>query len=571
MQGVRVQRLLVMLAALLLATGAQAAKNVIVMIPDGCAASLQTVARWYKGAPLAVDPLVVGSVTTYMANSVVTDSAPAATAIASGYKSTDKFIGIGPRAEDVLSVLPTPPESLRYKPLATVLEGARLKGKATGVVATSNISHATPAGFYAHVHDRGLANDIMEHLVYQNVDVVLGGGRANLLPKALGGARTDGEDLLAVVKQRGYTVVENKTQLAALSSGRVFGVFAADHMSPHIDRAEFAPEQPSLAEMTAKAIELLSKDPDGFFLMVEGSQVDWAMHANDPIWAVTDFLAFDEAVQVARDFAATHGDTLLLAFPDHDTGGFSLGNYRTNSSYVKIKVEEVVNPLKNMKITAEAVARKIGADPTVDKVKSAVQEWWGLTLSDDDASAILNEAKNVGLGYALGKVVSARHTVFGWSSHGHVGTDVPLWAFGPGAPKGLLDNTDLAKVTAAALGFNLAAVDAHLFVNLQEEFPGATVDMTDPANPVVRIGASALPVSKNTLYYAPLGMTFPLDGLVVYAPKTGKAYASRLAVAILKAVQQMTIPFDGRRLDTLLEAEEITQVLGFPIAPEAIR
>ncbi len=375
MQGVRVQRLLVMLAALLLATGAQAAKNVIVMIPDGCAASLQTVARWYKGAPLAVDPLVVGSVTTYMANSVVTDSAPAATAIASGYKSTDKFIGIGPRAEDVLSVLPTPPESLRYKPLATVLEGARLKGKATGVVATSNISHATPAGFYAHVHDRGLANDIMEHLVYQNVDVVLGGGRANLLPKALGGARTDGEDLLAVVKQRGYTVVENKTQLAALSSGRVFGVFAADHMSPHIDRAEFAPDQPSLAEMTAKAIELLSKDPDGFFLMVEGSQVDWAMHANDPIWAVTDFLAFDEAVQVARDFAATHGDTLLLAFPDHDTGGFSLGNYRTNSSYVKIKVEEVVNPLKNMKITAEAVARKIGADPTVDKVKSAVQEW----------------------------------------------------------------------------------------------------------------------------------------------------------------------------------------------------
>lgn len=571
MQTVRVRRILVALAVLLAAAGAQAAKNVIVMVPDGCSASLQTLARWYKGAPLAVDALLTGNVTTYMANSVVTDSAPAATAFATGQKSTDKFIGVGPRAEDVLSGFPVPPESLRYKPLATVLEGARLKGKATGVVATSNITHATPAGFVAHVHDRGLANEIMEQLVYQNVDVVLGGGRVNLLPTSAGGKRTDGEDLLALVKARGYVVVEKKSELASVSSGRVFGMLADNHMQPHIDRVELAPEEPSLAEITAKAIEILAKDPDGFFLMVEGSQVDWAMHANDPIWAVTDFLAFDDAVKVALDFAVADGDTLLVAFPDHDTGGISIGNYRTSNTYTRMTIEDVVNPLKGMKITAEAVAGKIGADPTADKVKTAVSEWWGLTLSDDDASAILAEAQAVGLGYALGKVVSARHTVIGWSTHGHTGTDVPLWSHGPGAPRGLVDNTDLARVVAAALGFDLAAVDQHLFVDLKEVFPSTSIDLSDPTNPVVRIGSSSLAASKNTLHYGALGLTFPLDGLVVYAPKTGKAYASRLAVAILNALQQVAVPFDARRLDAFLEAEEITQVLGFPIAPEAIR
>lgn len=570
----RFGRLLRHVVALVLcasASAAWAAKNVIVLIPDGCGASLQTVARWYKGAPLAVDGLLVGGTITYMANSLITDSAPASTAFATGHKSTDKFIAVGPAADSVLSFLPVPPEAMRYKPLATVLEGAKLKGKATGVVATSNVTHATPAGFVAHVHDRGMANEIMEQLVYQNVDVVLGGGRENLLPTSAGGKRTDGEDLLAVLRGRGYQLVENSSELAGVSSGRVFGLFAANHMQPHIDRAELAPNQPSLAEMTARAIELLRQDPDGFFLMVEGSQVDWAMHANDPIWAVTDFLAFDDAVKVAVDFARADGDTLVLAFPDHDTGGFSLGNYRTDSSYVNVKLEDLVDPLKKMKITAGAVAGKIGSSPTADKVKAAVAEWWGITLSDDDTAAILAEAQKVGLGYALGKVVSARHTVIGWSTHGHTGTDTPLWAFGPGAPKGLVDNTELARVMANALGFSLPAVDNHLFVDLKAAFPGATLDTRDPANPVVRIGASSLPVGKNLLHYAPLNLTFPLDGVVVYAPKTGKFYASRLAVAILNAVQQVAIPFDAQHLETLLETDDITRVLGFPIAPEAVR
>lgn len=566
-----VKKLLVVSVLIFAAAPLWAAKNVIVMIPDGCGVSLQTLARWYKGAPLAVDPLVVGSVTTYMYDSVVTDSAPAATAIATGYKSNDKFIGVGPIPDGKLSTLPAPPEALRYKPLATVLEAAKLKGKATGLVATSTITHATPAGFVAHVHNRGLENDIMEQLVYQNVDVVLGGGKRHLLPTAAGGRRTDGEDLLSIVKSRGYTVVEKASELSAVRSGRVFGMFAAGAMEPHIDRAEFAPDQPSLAEMTAKAIELLSKDPDGFFLMVEGSQVDWAMHANDPIWAVTDFLAFDDAVKVALDFAKADRDTLLLAFPDHDTGGITIGNRRTNTSYVSMKVEELVDPLKKMKITASGLARKIGTSPTADKIKTEASQWWGVTLSDDDAAAILAEASKVGLDYALGKVVSERHTAVGWSTHGHHGSDVPLWAYGPGAPAGLIDNTDVARIVANAFGVNLEAVDRHLFVDLQQALPGTTVDRSDPNNPVVRVGACSLPTSKNILHYAPLNLTMPLDGVVVYASQTGKAYASRLAVAIIQAVQQVAVPFDRARLLSLLESDQLSQELGFPIAVEAIR
>ncbi len=571
MQRGLVRKLLVAGVLIFAAAPLWAAKNVIVMVPDGCGPSLQTLARWYKGAPLAVDALVVGSVTTYMYDSVVTDSAPAATALATGYKSNDKFISVGPIPDGKLSTLPVPPEVVRYKPLATVLEAAKLKGKATGVVATSTISHATPAAFFSHVHSRSLENDITEQLVYQNVDVVLGGGKQHLLPTSAGGRRTDGEDLLAVVKNKGYTFVEKASELAAVRSGRVFGMFASGAMQPHIDRAEFGPDQPSLAEMTAKAIELLSQDPEGFFLIVEGSQVDWAMHANDPVWAVTDFLAFDDAVKVAYDFAKADGDTLLLALPDHDTGGLTIGNRSTNSSYVAIKLEQLVEPLKKMKITAPALARKIGASPTADKVKAEVSQWWGLTLSDDDAAAILAEAGKVGLEYALGKVVSERHTVVGWSTHGHHGSDVPLWAFGPGAPAGLIDNTEVAKLVANAFGVNLEAVDRHLFVDLEQALPGATVDRSDPNNPVVRVGACALPASKSILHYAPLNLTMPLDGVVVYAPQTGKAYASRLAVAIIQAVQQVAVPFDRARLMALLDSDHLAKELGFPIAVEAIR
>ena len=121
--------------------------------------------------------------------------------------------------------------------------------------------------------------------------------------------------------------------LESVKAGKVFGVFAMGALAAEIDRPQARPQEPTLAEMTRKAIELLSADPDGFFLMVEGSQIDWACHANDPAHLLSDLVMFDHAVQVALEFAKRDGQTLVLALSDHNTGGMSIGNRGTNKSY----------------------------------------------------------------------------------------------------------------------------------------------------------------------------------------------------------------------------------------------
>ena len=176
-------------------------QNVIVLIADGCSSEQYTLARWFQGEPLALDEILTGGVQTYISDSVIADSAPASTAFATGVRTSDKFIGIGPKPGTLRPDL-EPSEDLRYRPLATVLEGARLRGKATGVVVTSRVSHATPAAYMAHVPARKLEEDITEQVVYQNVDVVLGGGQDYLLPLSEQGRRSDGENLVAVLQAR---------------------------------------------------------------------------------------------------------------------------------------------------------------------------------------------------------------------------------------------------------------------------------------------------------------------------------------------------------------------------------
>ena len=278
------------------------ARNVIVLIADGCSSEQHTFARWFKGAPLSYDPYQVGAIKTYIADSVIADSAPAASAFATGVRTNDKFISVAPN-QNTLSVVPPPPEEIWYKPMATVLEGARLLKKSTGIVATSRVTHATPAAYIAHAPSRGDEDDIMEQAVHQGIDVVFGGGKRHLVLKEFKGRRTDGDNLYEHLKNWGYQIVETREQMQNLSSGRVYGMFAASHMAPEIDRPRLHPGQPTLAEMTRKAIEILAQNKNGFFLIVEGSQVDWACHANDPAYLLSDLLAFDMAVQAALDFA----------------------------------------------------------------------------------------------------------------------------------------------------------------------------------------------------------------------------------------------------------------------------
>jgi alkaline phosphatase len=514
-------------------------KNVIVMIVDGCSNEQYTFARWYKGPPLALDAIRTGAVWTWIADSVVADSAPAATAFATGQRTSDKLIGVGPRA-CTLSVFPKPPVELQYRPLATVLEGARLQGKGTGVVVTCRVSHATPAGYLAHVPSRKLDDDIMEQIVYQSPDVVFGGGMQYLLPESDGGKRRDGENLDAELRRRGYEIISTAEQLRKHSRGKVFGLFAKNHMSPELDRAALTPQEPNLEEMTAKAIQLLSQNPRGFFLMVEGSQVDWACHANDPAHMVHDLLAYDRAVKAALDFAARDGHTLVLAFSDHNTGGMTIGNYATSKSYSQMSVESLLDPVKKMKLSAAGMWKKLGNEKTPAMVRRVVKQFWGVEITEEDAQRVLTvstqDEENPHNGF--GEVVCPKHTLIGWTTHGHTGGDVPLHAFGPGSPAGLIDGPELGRITACALGIDLKRLNRRLFVDAALAFPSGKVhvDRQDPANPVVRVQvgeqSAELPVNKNVMKIG--GQTELLEGVVVYAPDTDKAYLPQQAVERLQ-------------------------------------
>ena len=516
-------------------------KNVIVLIADGCGSEQYTLARWFKGAPLALDTILVGGVKTFIADSVVADSAPTATAYATGYRTSDKLISVGPK-EGTLVVVPEPDVAMRYRPLATVLEGAKLKGMATGIVSTSRITHATPAAYIAHVPSRSQEDVIMEQAVYQGIDVVLGGGGRYLLPKSAGGKRTDGEDLRSVLRGKGYILAENRDALASFVSGRLFGIFAGDHMEPEIDRQEFAPKQPSLEEMTVKALEVLSRKParKGFFLMVEASEVDWADHGNDPAQLISDLMQFDRAVQAALDFAGKDGNTLVLALSDHNTGGMTIGNYATSKTYSQMKMSQLLDPIKQMKLSAPGLLRKVGNEKTPEKVKSVVKSYWNLAITDDEAAAILAiEKQNPDDPHnGFGEVLSPKYTTIGWSTHGHTGGDVPLFAYGPNSPKGLLDGPEIGKVTAEALGIDLDRLNKRLFVETREAFGDGKVaiDKSDPENPVVRIEygnrKAALPVNKNILTID--GVSSELEGVVVYIPNTDKAYLPLQAVEAIK-------------------------------------
>lgn len=520
------------------------AKNVIVLVPDGCSQSIQTLARWVKGSDLNIDALHTGMMKTYMANSVITGSAAAATAFATGHKTTARFLGVGPRTDDLLSTFT--PTADPYVPVASVLEGAKMYGKSTGLIATSRITHATPAGYACHIEDRGMDNEIMEHMVYNNVDVVFGGGARHLIPSGetytttfgdtWNGKRTDGENLMNALTEKGYAFVDNKTDMMALTAAPAWGLFDDSHMDADIDRDDLHPTQPSLAEMTEKAIELLSQDPDGFFLMVEGSQVDWAGHANDAAWMVTDFLAFDAAVGKAMEFAQSNTDTLVLIFPDHNTGALSLGNSTTDSGYTSISVEDLIDPIKEATVTSNVLFDMISEEPTVTEIRDLFAQYWGSywnDMTDEEIEGIIEvyiEHKDDSYGpqYPLAEYISANLTVFGFPTHGHSGESVPIWSYGPEKPMGLYDNTEMATIVADAFGFDLSTVTQKLYQDAAWA-GNATIDLTDSENPVLLISGYQLPASKDYML-DPDGNKIQLEGINVYAPQINKFFVHRSAL-----------------------------------------
>lgn len=519
-------------------------RNVIFMMSDGTPNEAWALTRWVKGKRLASDDILTGAVQTYGADSIITDSAPGGTAFATGHKGTDKGIAVSPWRVTIAGVNANPDQG--YAPLPTVLEGARLTGRATGLVATANIQHASPAAFSAHSHDRGRYADIGEQQVYQHIDVVLAGGEQYLLPMADGrGVRQDNEDLVRVLQAKGYDYVRNRAQMAAATGAKLFGMFAADDMVYDLDRAEFAPDQPSLAEMTRKAIEVLSRSDKGrrhgFFLFVEGSKVDWAAHANDPSGVVSDLGAYDEAVKVALDFARADGQTLVISTSDHGNGGLTIGR-REATKYATTDDDSLVTPLRRAQLTGEGLARLMAQDKSEAHIRNVLARHWGIEdLSAQEVQSIQNAPPQSWLQYVLGPMISSRAGL-GWTTNGHTGGDPFLYSYGPGRISGLWENTDLAHHMANAMGFDLMTLRDRLFVEAMPALTAlglqAELDRSQAANPVLRVrnnlgGEVRLPIHKNELVVP--DRTHELEGVVVLAEPTGKVYVPRQAITLIRA------------------------------------
>ncbi|MEX2604377.1 MAG: alkaline phosphatase [Gracilimonas sp.] len=288
-------------------------KNVIFLIADGTGVAQITSGQFAivgtEGRLHMQTMPVTGFVQTNSSDNLITDSASGATAFSCGLKTYNGAIGVDPNGT-------------RCK---TILELAEEMGLSTGLVSTSSITHATPASFAAHVEKRSMQEEIAEDFLDSGVEVFLGGG----VKWFSADQRSDSLDLFSRFTDAGYQVLLNEDDLQNSDSDRVLGLFANDGL----ERKE---GEPSSAEMTQKALDILSTNEDGFFLMVEGSQIDWAGHDNNSEYLLREIEDFDNAVKTALDFAQQDGETLVVLTSDHETGGMTLQRQRAAGDSLEI-------------------------------------------------------------------------------------------------------------------------------------------------------------------------------------------------------------------------------------------
>lgn len=287
--------------------------GIILFIGDGMGANHRKAATWLasgQSGTLMMDSLPVhGSVQTLNVNNAITDSGAAATAIATGFLTNNYVIGVDREGNAV----------------STILELAQANGWSVGLVTTTSLVHATPAAFAAHVPDRDNRTEIARQMMAHNVDVLLGGGEDDFFSSDESGCfNGNGKQppdvkLIADAIAAGYTYICRPEELQELDLSdldRLIGLFGADSIR--------RPISPSLVEMTETALTILARDPDGFFLMVEAGQVDWAAHGNQAKNVIPLTLGLNAAVARAQVFILDRPNTLLIVTADHETGGMSV-------------------------------------------------------------------------------------------------------------------------------------------------------------------------------------------------------------------------------------------------------
>jgi len=328
-------------------------ENVILFIGDGMG-----VTQVYAGMSVSKEPLVfeefrhIGFQTTFSASDYTTDSGASGTALATGEKTKNGRISVGPNGQELTSILKIAEEN----------------GLSTGLVSTSSIVHATPAAFIANNKDRHNYSDLASDFLKTDIDVFVGGGRKHFED------REDGKNLLDSLKNKGYRVTTSLDEIKNITEGKLAGFTAENHNPKYSEgRGEMLPVS------TTSAIDILDNNTKGFFLMVEGSQIDWGGHDNDQDYIVNELMDFNNAVEAGMKYAREHENTLVIVTADHETGGMGLND----------------GSIENHEIEAD------------------------------------------------------------FTTGGHTGVMVPVFAFGPGAEQftGIYDNTDIFKKIHQLYGF----------------------------------------------------------------------------------------------------------------------
>jgi alkaline phosphatase len=430
---------------------AGAPKYIFIFLSDGAGIAGMEAARMYNrvvhNEGLNIPDKIMkegtaGFITTHAADSLTTDSAAAATAMASGCKAKIGALGTCENGS-----IPR-----------TVMETAKDKGMRIGLVTTSTIYDASPAAFTGHVSDRKYFSLIVDQYLRLAPELLLGGGRDQFIPQGRpGSGRKDDRDMIGAFIQQGYTYVSDRKDLARAKGSKLLGLFQLQEMSFESDRDK--DKEPSLAEMTESAIRFLEENNRrGFMVFIESENTDSAGHLTDIASMIQAYREFDSAVGLAYNFYRKHPrETLILVTSDHDTGGpgFTLALEEPSGRHAKrvAATEADLKKISRITISLKKAAAILGPHPTSDGVDRLMKDHFkGFTLAPDLKKMLLAKqlpGRNVytdPVANALGMMIANNTQVY-WGGSGHTSEPVFVAALGVGSDlfRGYQDNTDFGK------------------------------------------------------------------------------------------------------------------------------
>ncbi len=427
-----------------------APKNIIMIVGDGMGPAYTSAYRYFRDNPntdtieqTVFDRHLVGSSSTYPArvSGFVTDSAAGATALATGNKSYNGAIGV----------------DVNKKPVESVLVWAKKQGKKTGMVVTSQINHATPASYLAHNESRHNYDEIADNYLaaHENIDVLLGGGWQYFI-------RED-KNLVEEFEAKGFNYIDNYNQLSTLPANeKVLGLFADKGLPWALDDSN----KHRLSTMVKPALSQL-ENKNGFFMLIEASQIDWGGHSNDIAAAMAEMDDLAKTLEYLESYVKENPDTLVVLTADHSTGGFTIGQggkYLWQPEVLRsmtMSPQAIGKQLATDKITLTGVSTMLNFDITSDELNllKSAKESTTKALADYNKLTKIEKEKlrkpsvEKVLHMTVNSIIDKR-SITGWTTHGHTGVDVPVYAMGKQKElfEGLINNTDIAKKIFKLLG-----------------------------------------------------------------------------------------------------------------------